>query len=488
MRTPTLVTVAAAALLSLSASTTQAAKPEPHKDAVCTKYQKFDQFGNRSGNALGHADELCRNKAKKGFLESDWLVAVLRGKEDPKGYYPFFKDVFHTLKPEKQKRSRCVAAYCKNDVYEAAVAVGTPGVKEMLLAQITPERLKDLNCGDKKFMYNALWYLGDKSAVDTMIKGYNNLLCTNSHFNFTAPNFHLWGLSEAQYGAIEKICVDQIFSEKIRNAKESFKACQIFLTKRGKVNEDGLEFIKMKADANDEGRRALAILNTKKSKKKLAKWLADQESEKPVMKKGKATKKKRKVWRAGRPEALFAAAALAGLKDKNAQAALKYWLGFSGTELNNRQGFEGIFLMVAPFLPAAQQAKMRKTLEKAFATGLKAMKKNDALEESLRRAAYGLAQMGSNKGLQLILDGLDSDNSGTRKEVALAIGGTMNLMGGRNVGSGALKFGAGGLSKAEGDKLVTALAKRAKFEKGRNRVPFVRAVLSIKGIMKANGL
>jgi len=54
----------------------------------------------------------------------------------------------------------------------------------IILAQITEDKLGKVNCGDKAEFYRALWYLGDTSAADAMIKGYKNLLCTNQHFNF----------------------------------------------------------------------------------------------------------------------------------------------------------------------------------------------------------------------------------------------------------------------------------------------------------------
>lgn len=457
---------------------------QPHKDPVCTKYQKYDKFGNREGNALGQFKELCRDKCSKGFTQCDLTVEVLRGKTDPKQYHPFFKDAFHTLTPERQNRARCIGNKCNNkDVYTAAVIYGTPGVKDMLLAQITPDRLGKLNCGDKQLMYQALFYLGDKTAADKMIEGYNNLLCTNQHFNFTVPNIHLWGLSDTQHAAIEKVCVEQVYAEKARNAKSSFDACHIYFAQRGKIGEDGMEYLKGKS-SNELADRALAFIDTKGRKGKLVKELSGAESEEVIRKNGKYTKKKRKMWRGGILKQVVAGYALSSIGDKNGKKAVAYWLSIGDKKLANSDGWDKLFTKVAPYLPEAQQAKFRKVLIKAFGKASKALKGVDNQSVHLLRASYGLARMGSNAGFANIMAALNSDDASTRREAAEAVGGSTNMMSrGRN-GSGMLKFGKGNLSKADGEKLLKMLAKRAKFQKDKARIPFILAHAAINGLLR----
>jgi hypothetical protein len=483
---------ALAATLAMGAlSTASAAKP--HEDEVCRKYVEYDKFGNRGGTLKPpEFNTFCRETCKDSeLLQCDETVAVLRGKSDPAPLHPFFKDFFHYV--EIKNNSHCVTTNCgKKDAYEAAIAYGLPGATPLLLDQIdSEEKLKDLHCGDKAAMYRALWYLGDKTAADTMIKGYNNLLCTNDHFNNTVPIIDQWALSEAQLGAIEKVCVDGIFGEKLRNADSSFKACFTFFAKRGKIGEDGMEYIKMNAEKDTFALRALASLDGKGSQAKFTKMLAESAKEEAIKdKKGKPTKKMMTTWRGGREDAIFSALALYLAGDKAGKGAIDHWLSFTkDNELVNRDGFERVFVIGAPFWPEADQAKLRKVLEASYAAGVKAMAKNDKLAESMTRAAFGLAQIGSNKGLDLILAAIDGDDNGRRMEVITAIGGTQNYQGGRYVGAGGLKIGGkAGLAKADVDKISESLLKRAKFLKDRDREVAVRAILDIRGRSKAAGL
>lgn len=481
--------VATIAMGALSA----ASAADPDKDEVCSKYMNFDASGNYLGGLNPPELGTFCNKTCEGrkLLQCDETLEVLGGKSDPAPLHGFFADFFHFN--EMKSASHCVASYCgKEDSFEAAVAYGVPDVTALLLDQIdSDEKLTELNCRDKAVMYRALWYGGDTSAADTMIKGYNNLLCTNTHFNTTVPVIDQWALSEAQLDAIEKVCLEGILSDKLRNASRSHESCFIFFAKRGKISADGLEYMKMNAGKSAFALRALASLDAKGSKAKFSKMLAEAASEEAVTdKKGRATKKMRTMWRDNAEETIFAALALYLVGDKAGKGAVDYWLSFTAdNKLSSSKGWERVFLLGAPFWPEADQQKLRPALEAAYAKGLKAMAKNEELTEGMTRAAVGLAQIGSNKGLGLILAAIDGDDGDRRKEVLIAIGGTDNYESSGPIGAGGLKIGGkAGLAKADVDKIDGAVLKRAKFLKGDDRDIAVRAILDLRGRSRAAGL
>lgn len=463
-------------LVCLAFTVAFATLPEPHKDPICTKYITYDDYGNPQ-DSTGSLKEVCGGGVcRQGFLGCDITKDVLLGKDDHKELFPFFTDMFHSV-DNRPGQGRCLTLGCKDDVFEAAAALGTPGLAPLLVDQITGDKLSKLNCRDKQYLYRALWYLGDKTTADAMIAGYKDLRCTNNHFNYTAPLIHQWKLSEEQYDRIAELCVDTIYTESIKNADDSFEACHIYFAKRGKVSEDGLDHIRMKSN-NEWALRALAVLDAKGSKKLFA----------GLLKKAETKKKKKTVWRGGRTDQVIAGVALHMAGDRKGKAALKYWLGTKNKQLNDSQGFEKVFLEVAPFWPTSTKNKLRKPLERAFAKAKKLADADEGIANAVRRAAVGLAQLGSNKGIGVIVDGLKDRSGSTREEVAKGLGGATNLSTARRQGTATLAFGKGLLGTKDGQKLIKALQKALKLAKPRQREPFARAIIVIKAQMDAAGL
>jgi len=478
--------VTGAGVLGLSVSVAHADFVDPKTFPICAAHM------SPSGAPALNPDSPIQalTKACDGELFGcDITLDAVKGKPDP-AFAGFFPDLmYYTGVNDKGHCVQRVASI--KQIYEGAVAFGVPDLKDKLIDQIdSDEKLTELNCQAKQEVVRALWYLGDVTAADAMIASYNNLLCTPHHFNETVSRIADWPLSDAQLDAIEKTCVDGIFGEKIRNHKDALKGCYLFFATRAKASDDALEYLKMGATNDKYALMALASADPKGEKKRFEKILEEQTTDGFSRDaKGTLTKKKIKIYRGGRDETVSAAVALVAAGDAGGMAAVKYWLELYGNTLASADGFERIFLWGAPFADAATQAKLRPLLEKAFAAAEKAGAKEDSTALSVARAAVGLGQIGSNKGINAIVEAISGDNDERRDSVLPAIGGVTNVFGTFRWGRVGLKFGGKtGLQAADGQKIVDALEKKAKFFKGDTRKQAIRAMLDIKSRMKVAGV
>jgi hypothetical protein len=486
----------AVGLVVLGFTATAAAEKNMDKP-VCQKWLTWgDKFGNsqdlKEGTAL---HQMCRTDCKsRGLTTCKPAVDALNGKTDPK-QQEAIADMFYFW-DVKNNTSQCIHKSCRIAHYELApVVFALPNAKEVLTSMIdTNEKLSEISCGTKAKIARALWYLGDKSVLDTLIASYENTLCTAGHIKNTLPVIHLWGPSPEQHAKIESFCVDKIFpgpyQDNLRNAKDAIGGCYRYLAATGSQNDDGLEYIRQGAENSTTALRALAILDAKGSKKNFKKRLAKQKKVKTKTIRGKGKKKDKKIetetWR-GREESITSALAL-GYKDKEAKKAINWWLslGEDKDRLNDTNGWEYLFL-TSGFFPTDK--KLLKAMEKAYAAVVKASENEDRLELYALRAAIGLAQNGSAKGLPLIIDMIKGTDKGKRGEALQGLGGIDHYWGSFRSGTGGIKVGGkGGLKKADVEKLIKTILKKMKFMKDRNQEAAALAVLDMRARMRVAGL
>ncbi len=193
----------AACTLGMFAPSTRADEPVEMKDAVCIKHIKWgDKFGNTHQlQADGPADKLAKAcKDGRGFVECPPAIAALGGKADPETQ-GVVRDFYHhnglRNGGKLQGNGFCVARDARvNNWILGAVVFGLDDAKSLLLGLVdSPEKLKETMCGPKAEVARAIWYLGDKSALDALIATYDHALCTGDHIRNTLPLLPVWGLT-----------------------------------------------------------------------------------------------------------------------------------------------------------------------------------------------------------------------------------------------------------------------------------------------------
>jgi|GEM_PF-2568888 hypothetical protein len=483
--------IALSLLLGFTAPVTAA--PGSMTQATCKKWIKWgDRFGNsprlKKGTAL---DSFCNTDCKPGAGVAICrpTLDALKGKPDPKlqaavGDLFFF---WGNKKDDKRKRM-CVKTSCRVSNWQLApVVYQLPNAKELLTKFFKSKETMDMICSEKGPMARALWYLADKSTLDVLIDSYGNTLCNPGHAKNTLPLIHLLGPNDAQKKKLEGYC-EKVFAGPyqgdLRNAKDVIPACYRYLANVGTKNDDLLEYVRQGSANGVEALRALAILDAKGSKKTFKKRLAKEKKRKKIYVKG-GKKKEMDTWR-GHMEAVVSALGL-GYKNKDAKKAINWWLSYnvSWKNLNDPSGFESLVL-TAPFFP--KDKNLLKAIEKGYKTVLKAADEKDNLTVYALRAAIGLAQMGSKKGLPTIIDALKGTDKGHQEEALRGIGGITYHWGTFRWGTGGLKVGGkDGLKKGDVEKLITTILKKFKFM-GKNQHAATLAVLDLRARLKAAGL
>ncbi len=186
---------------------------------------------------------------------------------------------------------------------------------------------------------------------------------------------------------------------------------------------------------------------------------------------------------------MAAAIGLLGVADKLAKEAVGTWLAVDAGRGKpaDRSGFEQ-FAAAAPFATGKAAKAARKLLEPAYKAlaGVAASNPMYAIDQT--RAAVYLAQMGSNKGLERILEAVSSADTEQIDAVLDGIGGHESYWGSFRIGAGGIRIGGkAGLSVKDAQKVVDALQRRRKFMKKGQQDNVSRAILDIRGRIAAAG-
>ncbi len=294
-------------------------------------------------------------------------------------------------------------------------------------------------------------------------------------------------MSAEQQAKVEAFCVDKIFGDGFTNNNEkgnmrdSVSACYCFLGATKTKNADAIEYVRQGVPDNLEALRAIANIDAAGNKKelqgRLTKWKQEKDG---TDKKGKPVKL---VTYQGRDEAVVGALAM-GYADKTAKEAIDWWLGYNAEwkSLNDGDGWEQLFLFGGPFI--AVDKKLLAAMEKAFDANKKLIEENgNSGEEMINRAAIGLAQMGSAKGLETIKEILGGTNADEQLMVLQGLGGITYLWGTFRWGNGGVKVGKDGLQVAQVQELIDLILKRFKFLKNKEAAGL--AVLDLRSRIRS---
>ncbi len=489
------VTMFGAALLFTSSSAL-AGQDEAMRAPGCKKNMQWDdKFGNGGDLKEGSTvHSLCKSECKAGggLLTCKPGVEALRGTIDPK-HAEAATDLLYSFK-DKEPNSLCVWGKCRmQNKHLGPVIFQSPNAAEALTGLIdTPEKLGGVACGIKADIARGLWYLADTATLDTLIASWDNTVCSGDHAKNLLPVIHLWNPSDAQRTAIEAYCVDKVlpgpWQDDMRNGKDVTQACYRYLAATGSDNDDGIEYVRQGSDNDIEALRALAILDAKGSKKGFAKALKKEMSNKNVWVKTKKEEKKVKMdtWR-GTEKSVTVALGL-GYKHKEAKQAIDWWLSYNSSweKVNDSAGWEHLFLS-APFFP--RDKKLFKAMEKAYANIAAIAEDNEKVEEAALRAAIGLAQMGSAKGLPTLEEAIKGTDASRRKETLEGLGGVTYYWGSFRVGAGGVKVGGKeGLKRSHVEGLIKLILKKHKFMGQSEQEAASLAILDMRARMKVAGI
>lgn len=477
----------AVSLTLLLAVVVIAADDKLTKDTVAKKWLEMDKYGNVNG-VKGLLKDMCYDCGD--ILQCPYGTKAVHGEPDAK-YNEVWKDLLYFWDDKLifpvTKYGSCSLGLTQ---FLGGVVWGVPEAGDLLAKTIdSDKKLDDLVCSDKKYVYRALWYLGDKKHADVMIEGFKNHDCTTSHMTDTLAVLHTWNLSDKQNKKIEEICL-AAFQGTGSKDKDKVKGCARYLGNAGSKNKDAIEFLQNFLGGNNKvhAARALGQIDPKGSKKYFQEILEKAKGKKGVYDKKGKYKKVEVVY--AREETVPAALALYTQGDKLAKSVVDLWLSVDvkNERLGDSNGFEMLFGNLA-FVNEATMKKIKKSVQKAYKDLAKLGPKQKSWKLMQTRAAIMLAHTGDNTGLSAIIDAIEGNDNDLREAALWGLGGKPNYYTSYRAGAGGIKAGTGGLSKADCEKLTKAITKKMKFWNEKKwKTMGNEAILDIRARMKAAGL
>ncbi len=338
-----------------------------------------------------------------------------------------------------------------------ATAIGTPARISLAFDRTPPTA------------YWALWYLGAKKYVDTMIQGFyaksRRGRGITHHTQFALSVLDRWKLTRAQVRKIESFCKEKVFQPS--GFQGATAGCLRFLgrirTKDSQLQQFLVQYTGSSTSLYSlEAIRALGHMRYRRLRSKLKANLSRAKQRRTRrVKRGRRYKRKTVISYSTHFNAVPSAIALVGLGDRKAYKIVKDWVMTYDKRdfLDNNLAFDKVFTEAAYASPRALK-KLRRLLRKAYKKAERAFRKNPRMKRHVRLAAVSLLQIGDRQGLKRVLRVLgDTDKLEIRtllKELGARPGGTFS---GRR-GIGHIKVGKGGLKARDAQKIAKTIRKR----------------------------
>ncbi|MFH2010830.1 MAG: hypothetical protein ABI333_29785 [bacterium] len=336
----------------------------------------------------------------------------------------------------------------------------------------------------------ALWYLGGKQHVDTIIRGFTAVTDRNRaitrHTNFVLSVLDRWKLTEAQIKKIEDFCLDKVFQP--RGFGGAVLGCLRYLGRIQTKNKQLQQFIMQHFTGRNtigslEAVRALMGMAHKPFKKKAQANI--KQAKRKYVQLGKRGRRKTVTGYSTHFHAVNSAMALLAMGDRKALKIIKGWVmtyDFQGF-VHNEDAFQSVFREAAYAHPTALK-KMKQVLRSAFKKAVKMARKNDRMKRVVRDTAVFLLQLGDKTGLKTVLDVIKDNDKKAFESVLDGMGAApaRTYFGwSGNAGVGHIKIGKNGLSVNDAQKLIKAIKARFMFyPRQSTRAAMIQAIADIE--------